>query len=255
VLADVLPALIFSVLLVFARVGAIVMVLPGFGEPYISPRVRLAIAVALSILVQPVIGASLPAAPEQPILLLPLLGGEVLIGVFIGGAIRLLVSALHVAGIVISFQTSLGFAQFFDPAQGSQGALLGSFLTIMGITLIFMADLHHLMLMGVVDSYELFPAATAPPVEDFAEMVAQTVAGSFLVGMQMSAPFIAYALLLYIGMGLVNRLMPQMQVFFIVMPIQIMFGLLFFMMTLGAVALWFLEHFEAGVAMFLAGGV
>ncbi|WP_417517697.1 flagellar biosynthetic protein FliR [Minwuia sp.] len=253
-LADLLPALTFSFLLVFARVGAILMVLPGFGEPYISPRVRLVIALGLSIVVQPVVAAGLPDMPLQPVTLLPLLGGEIIIGIFIGGAIRLLVSALHVAGIVISFQSSLGFAQFFDPAQGAQGALLGSFLTIMGMTLIFMADLHHLMLRAVTDSYILFPAAQAPPVDGFAEMAAEAVANSFLVGIQISAPFIAYALILYIGMGLVNRLMPQMQVFFIVMPMQILLALLFFMITLGAMGVWFLEHFEAGTTQFLVGG-
>jgi flagellar biosynthetic protein FliR len=253
-LADLLPVLIFSYLLVFARVGAILMVLPGFGEPYISPRVRLVIALAMSVVVQPVVGGGLPDIPAQPVGLLPLLFGEVLIGVFIGGAIRLLVSALHVAGIVISFQSSLGFAQFFDPAQGTQGALLGSFLTIMGMTMIMLSDLHHLMLQAVVDSYVLFPAAQAPPVDDFAIMVADTVAQSFLIGIQISAPFIAYALILYIGMGLVNRLMPQMQVFFIVMPMQIMLALLFFMITLGAMGLMFLEHFETGTMLFLVGG-
>jgi len=253
-LTGLLPELTFAYLLVFARVGAILMVLPGFGETYISPRVRLVIALALSIVVQPVVSQGMPGMPNAPVDLLPLLGGEVLIGIFIGGAIRLLVAALHVAGIVISFQSSLGFAQFFDPAQGAQGALLGSFLTLMGMTMIFMSDLHHLMLMAVVDSYELFPVAGGPPVDDFALMATQAVANSFFVGIQISAPFIAYALLLYIGMGLVNRLMPQMQVFFIVMPLQIMLALLFLMITLGAIGLWFLEHFESGTATFLVGG-
>lgn len=253
-LADLLPALIFSLLLVFARVGAMLMVLPGFGETYISPRFRLMIALLLSVVIQPVVGPDLPPMPAQPIELLPLMFGEIVIGVFIGGSIRLLVSALHVAGIVISFQSSLGFAQFFDPAQGTQGALLGSFLTVMGMTLIFVSDLHHMMLGAVADSYLLFPAAVMPPLNDFAETAARFVAGSFLVGIQISAPFIAYALVLYIGMGLVNRLMPQMQVFFIIMPLQITFALTFFMITLGAMAIWFLEHFEEGVAMFLAGG-
>lgn len=252
--AELLPSLIFSYLLVFARVGAILMVLPTFGEPFISPRVRLVIALAMSIVVEPVVGGTLPEAPLQPVGLLPLIFGEVLIGIFIGGAIRLLVSALHVAGIVISFQSSLGFAQFFDPAQGAQGALLGSFLTIIGMTLIMVADLHHLMLRAVADSYVLFPAAQAPPVEDFAEMAANAVAHSFLIGIQISAPFIAYALILYIGMGLVNRLMPQMQVFFVVMPMQILLALLFFTITLGGIGIWFLEHFETGTMQFLSAG-
>jgi flagellar biosynthesis protein FliR len=251
VLAEVLPVTIFSTMLIFARVGAMIMVLPGFGEPYVSPRVRLGIALALSIVLQPVLVATLPPIPEQPVSLLPLVAGEALIGIFIGGAARLLVTALHVAGIVISFQASLGFAQFFDPAQGAQGALLGSFLSIMGLVMIFMADLHHMMMYAISDSYVLFPAATVPPMEDFAKTAAGWVANSFLIGVQISAPFIAYALVLYIGMGLVNRLMPQMQVFFIVMPLQIMLAFVIMMMALGASMMWFLDHFENGLAMFL----
>lgn len=250
-LAEVLPATIFAALLVLARVGAIVMVLPGFGEPYVSPRVRLGVAVALSLVLVPVLASALPPVPQSPLLLVPLIGGEVLIGVFIGGAVRLLVSALHVAGIVISFQSSLGFAQFFDPAQGTQGALVGSFLTVVGLTLIFAADLHHVMLYAVRDSYTLFPVASLPPIEDFAETAAHWVAASFLIGIEISAPFIAYALVLYIGMGLVNRLMPQMQVFFIVMPLQILLALFFLMVTFGAAAMWFLDHFEERLMMFL----
>ena len=179
------------------------------------------------------------------------MAGEALIGIFIGGAARVLVTALHVAGIVISFQASLGFAQFFDPAQGAQGALLGSFLSIMGLVMIFMADLHHMMMYAISDSYVLFPAATVPPMEDFAKTAAGWVANSFLIGVQISAPFIAYALVLYIGMGLVNRLMPQMQVFFIVMPLQIMLAFVIMMMVMGASMMWFLDHFESGLAMFL----
>ena len=87
-LADLLPALIFSLLLVFARVGAMLMVLPGFGEAYISPRVRLVIALALSVVVQPVVGGALPAMPAQPLDLLPLLFGEIVIGVVDGGPQR-----------------------------------------------------------------------------------------------------------------------------------------------------------------------
>ena len=250
-LAEILPATIFSTMLIFARVGAIIMVLPGFGEPYVSPRVRLGIAMALSIVLQPVLVATLPPIPLQPVSLLPLVAGEALIGIFIGGAARLLVTALHIAGIVISFQASLGFAQFFDPAQGAQGALLGSFLSIMGLVMIFMADLHHMMMYAISDSYILFPAATVPPMEDFAKTAAGWISNSFLIGVQISAPFIAYALVLYIGMGLVNRLMPQMQVFFIVMPLQIMLAFVIMMMVLGAAMMWFLDHFEAGLATFL----
>ncbi|MEC9347257.1 MAG: flagellar biosynthetic protein FliR [Pseudomonadota bacterium] len=252
-LADILPATVFTFLVIFARVGAMLMAMPGFGETFVSQRIRLVMALAIAAVIMPVVGAGVPDMPAQPVQLLPLIAGETLIGIFIGGLLRLLVTALHVAGVVISFQSSLGFAQFFDPAQGTQGALVGSFLTIMGLTLIFVTDLHHVLLRAVVDSYTLFPIARLPAAADFARTATEWVGASFLIGTQISAPFIAYALVLYIGMGLVNRLMPQMQVFFIVMPLQILLALVFLTVTLGALAVWFLDHFEERAAMFLVG--
>jgi len=253
-LVDIVPATLFSFLLVFARIGAIFVVLPGFGEAYISPRIRLSIALAMTFAVLPFVEDGLPGLPDGVVALILLLSGEVTIGLFIGLAAKLTVSALHIAGMVISFMSSLGFAQFFDPAQGTQGALIGSFLALMGMMVIFTSDLHIPMLRAAAESYTVFPAALAPPLDSFAELAIDFVAGAFGIAMRIAAPFIVYALVLYLGMGLLNRLMPSMQVFFLVMPLNIMLSMFLFTITMGAILLWYADYFAAAIATFLPNG-
>ena len=252
-LTEVLPETVFAFFLVFVRLGAIFMLLPGFGEAFVPQRIRLGLALAVTAALFPLVRSDLPAEPTGILGLAGLIFGEVLIGAFIGATARLALAGLHVAGTVIAFQSSLGAAQFFDPAQNSQGAVVASFLSIFGLVLIFASDLHLMMLRAVFDSYALFSPAEGVPLASFAELATRFVAGSFNLGIQIAAPFIVYGLVLYIGMGLINRLMPQMQVFFIVMPLQIMLAFVFLMITLGAVMVWFLNYFEGAIAAFRVG--
>ena len=238
---------VFSLLLVFARIGAAIMLLPGFGETYVPPRVRLVFAIALTVVLTPLVADTLPGLPETVPGLFLLLGGEIVIGLFFGGLARLLVIALHVAGVVIGYQTSLANAQVFDPSTAQQGSLIGTFLNLLGIFLIFVSDLHHLMLIALADSYALFVPGVALPFGDFSEKAARMVADCFAVGMRIAAPFIIIGMVFYIGLGVLARLMPQVQVFFIVIPLQVMLGFLVLTLVLSASMTWFLEVFQAGI--------
>ena len=238
---------VFSLLLVFARIGAAIMLLPGFGETYVPPRVRLVFAIALTVVLTPLVADTLPGLPETVPGLLLLLGGEIVIGLFFGGLARLLVIALHVAGVVIGYQTSLANAQVFDPSTAQQGSLIGTFLNLLGIFLIFVSDLHHLMLIALADSYALFVPGVALPFGDFSEKAARMVADSFAVGMRIAAPFIIIGMVFYIGLGVLARLMPQVQVFFIAIPLQVMLGFLVLTLVLSASMTWFLEVFQAAI--------
>ena len=243
-LQELFPNDVFSIFAVFARVGAAVMLLPGFGESYVSPSIRLLFGVALTVVITPVVAESLPPRPETPIEMVVVVLGEIVIGLFIGALARFLISALHIAGVIIGFQTSLANAQFFDPANAQQGSMTGAFLNLIGIFLIFTTDLHHLMLLAITDSYTLFVPGAAPPVGDFTDLAAHMVSDSFSLGMKIAAPFIVVGLVFYIGLGLIARLMPQVQVFFIALPLQLLLGFLIMMLTLSAAMLLFLNKFE-----------
>ena len=253
-LDQLLPNDLFSIALVFMRIGAAMMLLPGFGESYVPPKVRLLIALALSLIVTPVVSASLPPMPEDTLNLLVLAGGEVAVGLFFGALARFLLSALHVAGVVIGFQTSLANAQIFDPINAQQGSLIGTFLNVVGVFLIFATDLHHMMLMALADSYTVFVPGAPPPIGELSETATRFLAQSFVLGLQISAPFIVVGMIFYIGLGLLARLMPQVQVFFIAVPLQIILGFSVMAMTLSAGLYWFLTNFESGLVGFIGRG-
>lgn len=234
---DLLPINIFAFFLVFARIGSALMVLPGFGDAYVAPRFRLLIALAITLVVTPVVGADLPPMPDAPVSLLLVLGGEIAVGVFLGLLARLLMAALQIAGMIVAFQSSLANALTTDPVSAQQGALAGSFLSVIGLLVIFVTDLHHVMLRAVVDSYALFEPGTLPPVADFAEAMARTVSKSFGLGLKIAAPFVVVGIVFNLSVGLLARLMPQVQVFFIAMPLQIGLGFLVLGFTLSAAML------------------
>lgn len=251
-LAELLPVDVFAIFLVFVRLAAAIMLLPGIGESYVSPRIRLSLAIVLTLTVAPAVIATLPPLPALPMQLLLLILGELAVGLLIGAAARLTMTALHVAGTVIAFQSGLGFALMVDPTQGTQGALIAAFLNLLGLVLIFATGLHYMALRALFDSYVMFTPGQLPPVGDFAQLAIQFVSGSFLVGIQLSAPFIVFGLMFYIGLGIVARLLPQIQVFFIAMPLQIFASLALFAIVLPPTMIWFLDHFEVRFSELLA---
>ena len=239
-LQGILQADLFAFFLVFARVGSAVMLLPGFGESFVSPRMRLMIALAISLVVAPVVSPGLPALPGSVITMFLMLGGEIVIGLFLGMVARFLFNTLQTAGMIIAYQTGLASAVINDPTAAIQGALFSAFLGIVGVVVIFESGLHQLILGAVVDSYGVFTPGDLPPLGDFSNAAARVVADSFELAMRMAAPLIVVALVFYLGLGLLGRLMPQMQVFFVALPMQIALGIFVLALSISAGMVFFL---------------
>jgi flagellar biosynthetic protein FliR len=127
----------------------------------------------------------------------------------------------------------LGFVTAIDPTQGQQNVIVGNFLTLLGTTLIFATDLHHLVIAALNDSYRLFAPGATPLTGDIAALVTRTIASAFRVGIQLSAPFLVFGLLFNLGLGILSRLMPQMQVFFVGMPLSILLGFIILLLVVG----------------------
>jgi flagellar biosynthesis protein FliR len=237
-----LPALGAAFLLVFARTGTMLMLLPGLGEQNISARIRLTIAMVLAAVLLPLHRAAyqIDTTALGPVIVM--LVEEIIVGAVLGLTARLTISALEVAGSVIAQQLGLGFVTSVDPTQGEQGVLIGNFLTMLGITLFFATDMHYLVIAALNDSYSLFEPGEVPAVGDVAALVTKTVSGAFRIGIQLSAPFLAFGLLFNVGLGVLSRLMPQMQVFFVALPASILIGLLFLLLVLGTMMGLFLDY-------------
>jgi flagellar biosynthesis protein FliR len=249
-----LPALATAFLLTFARVGAMVMLLPGVGELSVPSRVRLTIALVLTAIL-------LPAHQKAYVVDLKTFGPalimlfqELIVGAVLGFTARLAISALQVTGTIVAQQLGLGFVTAVDPTQNEQGALVGNFLTVLGVALVFATDLHHLVIMAMNDSYSIFAPGELPLMGDAAQHVTRVITTAFRIGVQLSAPFLVFGLLFNLGLGVLSRLMPQMQVFFIGLPLSILLGLLLLVLVIGTMMGTFVGYLEGVLADLAQGG-
>ncbi|MGE0743984.1 MAG: flagellar biosynthetic protein FliR [Rhodospirillales bacterium] len=243
-LNELLGGNLFALLLVFARIGSTFVLLPGFGEAFVPARVRLVIAAATTVVVTPTVAPALVSLPATLAGLAVLVIGEAVIGLFIGMLARMVMTAMHIAGTIIGFQASLGNAALFDPASAQQGTLVAAFLHLLGVFLIFASSLDHLMILAVADSYQLFQPGRGLPLADFSDASLRVMAASFAIGMQIAAPLIVIGLLFQVGLGLLSRLMPQIQLFFVAVPAQILLSFVVMALTLSAGGLLFLGSFQ-----------
>lgn len=247
-----LPVAATVFLLMFARMGTLVMLMPGFGERNIPVRVRLAIAALLTFVMFPLQRNAYQVDLSGFGPLLSLLFQELAVGFVMGLAARIALTAVQVAGTIIAGQLGLGFVTAVDPTQNQQGALLGTFFSLLGITLVFATNLHHVAIAALANSYQAFAPGAMPPTGDALQLTVKIVADSFRIGVQLSAPFLLFGLVFNVGLGLLARLMPQLQVYFLAMPLSIFAGFAILLVLVGAMMGVYLD-FVGGVLGTLAG--
>ncbi|MGH6944605.1 MAG: flagellar biosynthetic protein FliR [Geminicoccaceae bacterium] len=223
-LAELSAVTIYGGLLVFARVGAAFMLLPGFGETHLPPRLKLAAAMLVAV----AIAGNLPGRPEvvPPTVagMAAPLAAEIVVGLLLGTSARLLLMALHTTGTIIAQQSGLGM--LVTAAIEPEGVSAVAQVLLFGaINLVFALDLDHQLLLAVRDSYALFPLGELPEPGEMALHVTRTVSTAFALGVRLSLPFLVIGFTIYIGLGVVNRTMPQMLVFFIASPALTIMGL------------------------------
>ena len=240
---SLLPALAAAFMLVFARIGAMVMLLPGLGEVNIPTRVKLGIALMLTLILLPLHRAAYHVDMGSLTPLLVLMLHEIVIGIVLGATARVTLSALQAAGAVIAQQLGLGFVTSVDPTQGQQGVVIGNFLTMLGLALLFATDSHYLVIAALNDSYRIFAPGEFMPSGDVAALATQAFATAFKIGVELSAPFLVFGLGFNIGLGVLARLMPQMQVYFVGVPLSIFAGFLIFAAVLTTMMGTFMDYF------------
>ncbi|GJE11280.1 MULTISPECIES: flagellar biosynthetic protein FliR [Methylobacterium] len=237
-----LPGIASAYLIAFARIGTLIMLMPGVGEQTVPPRLRLAFALLTTLVlfpsVRPLLGGTEGLASPR---LIGLLFGETIIGLVLGLTVRMVLAALQTAGVIVAAQLGLSYAMTVDPAQGGQQVAIGNFLSLLGITLIFATDLHHLAIQGLARSYEVLPPDGVPAFSDALMLATRALARGFTLAVQISGPFIAFGILFNLGLGVLSRLMPQLQVFFLAVPASVMIGMLILIGCLGVMMGVFLD--------------
>ncbi|MCP8940409.1 flagellar type III secretion system protein FliR [Alsobacter sp. SYSU M60028] len=236
------PQLAVLFMLVFARVGVLVMLMPGVGERFLPVRVRLALALFLTLALTPVVRPMLPASVARPDGAMAALLVEIGIGLMIGLTFRLIIASLQTAGNFVSQALGLAFAETVDPSQGGQAAAVGNFMTLLGVTLIFATDAHHAVIAAIGGSYLALPPGMVPATGDAASLALGTMATGFSVAVRLAAPFLVFAIVFNVGLGVLSRLMPALQVFFLAMPATIILGFVILFGVLGLMMLEFLNE-------------
>lgn len=244
---------LFAFFLIFARVGTALSLLPGFASSYVNQRARLSFALAISLVLTPVLAQQLPTLPGSPSVLVLLITKEILVGGFFGMMGRVLMGALQTAGTLIAYTSAMANAFIQDALAEQQSSIIANFLGITAITVIFVTDGHHLMLAGLVDSYTLFAAGATPPAGDISETFAKMVSEAFTTGVKLASPAIIAGLSYYLVLGLLNRLMPQLPIFFVGMPVQLAVQISLFAIVFSSIIMAFMTYFEDSMLRFIAG--
>lgn len=246
---------VLAFMLTFTRVGSAIMIMPGLGDTFMPQRIRLMFALGLSMVFFPLVLPFIPTPVPTGMALISLLVVELIIGLLIGTVARIFTTALDTAGMVISTQSGLANAQVFNPSLATQGSIIGAFLSMTGIIFLFATNMHHMLLMGIMESYQTFPMGQGlPDTGSMAMVIAKAVAASFSIGVKLAMPFLVLTLLMYLGMGVLARLMPQIQVIQVVLPLQILMSMTLLLIVLSALMLFWIGEFENAMIFFISNG-
>lgn len=245
---------VFAFLLIFARLGAMILTMPGTGETFLPQRIRLQLALAISFILLPLLAPLLPAPPQQPWKVAELITLELGNGLFLGTILRLLLLSLETTGQLIAHQTGLANAQILNPTLASQGSLPGTLLSMIGLLVIFESGLLDMMLQSMVESYRLFKPGAFWLIGDMTQFFSHTLTTSFALALQLVAPFMILGVVFQIISGIMVKMIPQLQIFFITTPLQVLVGLSLFALTLGALVIYWGHGFEAGYTQLFEGG-
>jgi len=246
-LEEFLSVNVFNFLLVFARLSVVFFLLPGLSAAYVPMRIRLLFALLVTMLVLPIVQAYLPPQPTQAAELVWLLISEALIGAFLGAVVQIIMAALELAGQMISTATGLANAMVDDPVTEEQSAIVIGLLNLIAVAVMFITGVHHFMIMAMVDSYNLFvPNAPLFP-QDMLNMAAALLDDAFYMGVRLAAPFLVFEMVFQIASGVLARLSPQLNVFFVVLPAQIILGMAILMIALPTLILIFMNFLDTNL--------
>ena len=225
-LYELLQGHIAVFLLMLVRVSGIFLISPFFGSMNISIYFRVGTALAITILLFPVVdGLGTPYVPENVIMFGVTALGELFIGWLIGFVAYIPFAAITMAGKVMDMQVGFAIVNVVDPTSGQQIPLIGSFLYNLAVIVLLATNGHHMILAALVESFRVVPIAGMEGNLSLAMLMANFTGTIFLTGMKIAMPITFAILLTNVGLGILSRTMPQMNIFVVGIPMQLMIGI------------------------------
>lgn len=223
------PEQLYHFLFLLLRVGALLVAMPLFGGPGVPQHVKIGLGVLIAVLLYPVIDAVVP--PSHLLSLLLMAAQEIAIGLGMGFIVSLFFLGLQLAGQLMDVPIGFGMVNVLDPHFGGQIPILGQFQNVLAVLIYFSINGHHAILRALADSYAHIPIGTAAWNGALAAVIVDAVTSMFLLGVRIGVPVMAAAFLTDVALGIVNRAVPQINVFITGYPIKIAIGL--FTVTVG----------------------
>ncbi len=223
---------IFNFFIVFARLSGLFSIAPGLSDERISTKIKLSISILVSICAIPLVQEHLPLYTASSGIICYYMMSEILIGILMGLCLRIIFSSLPILGNIVSMQSGLSAATIYDPSQKEQIALFGSFIISLSLAMIFISDSHHFFIVGFLESYSKITPGVMIDMADASEKISSVVSQSFILAFKIASPFIIVGTSILVGSGILSRLMPTFQVFFVITPIQILIMFMILLMMI-----------------------
>ncbi len=215
-----------SLLFIFSRVAAILMFAPILGSPQIPAKLKIGLALVFSIMIFPVVPMETLPEPRGLFDLAIHISTDAIIGLAIAFAVRLIFTAVQLAGTMVDFQMGFGVVNVIDPQTQAQVSITAQFHNILAILIFLASDAHHLIIGAIVQSFDLINLAQIDFSNVTPEIILRYFSSMFVIAIKIAAPIMAILFFLSVGLGLVARTVPQMNVFIVGFPLQIGVGLL-----------------------------
>lgn len=212
--------------LVLTRISAFFLVLPVFGWQAIPVQIKVAATVVLSTFFAAVVPLGIDVAEISTLKAMLLLAGEATYGLALGVIVTSLFSVVRLSGQIVEREMGLTMAEILDPLTGENGQPLGGLLEMIFVLLFLSANGHHLFLLILSKSYTAFPAGTIPTIQMLTGGVLTAGSAMLIAALRLAAPMLAAFMVLMVALALLARLVPEMNILFISMPVRIGLGLI-----------------------------
>ncbi len=222
-------------LLIFFRVLAILWLLPVFSVRSLSVAFKVSFSLLVAFVLTGVVSYPHSLGPDGLALLLAIVR-EILIGLSISFAVRLLFAVVQATGEIVGFQTGFGFARMVDPVSSGQSSILEEFLYILSLVMFFSVDAHHIVVRGIQASFKELPLGSAAVTSGLFTYFATASGRIFALGLKYGAPLIVALFLIELSLGLLSRMIPNMNIFVEGLPVKIFVSLTILSLALSFIA-------------------
>ena len=213
-------------ILTLLRVSAMIITIPILGDVTVPARVKVGLALLMTFLIYPVVQTESWKLSSAIFSLVFRMAGEIMIGVMIGFAGRLIFDGIQLAGQLIGFQMGFSIVNVIDPVNNEQTSIISQFQYLIALLIFLVMNGHHIFLYAIAESFRILPPLGFHFSGELMQMVLIFVRNMLEVAIKTGAPIIAVLLFMSVGMGLIARTVPQINIFIVGFPLQIAIGLI-----------------------------